>query len=180
MSKEILRQNQRGDTLVEVLLATVIIAVVLSGAYALTNRATRLNQSAIERTTVSNIMSEQIEQIRGIRTSGYGMAAWKEIETNKVRTTQPRFSTTDCSPTPGSQPFYVSRNKSLNDYNNAAMIVTYTTGNDMDPNDLFDVWIEAYYPAATSDYIDFHVRACWEGIGEAPLLRSGLVLRITR
>lgn len=167
-----MRLNQRGDTIIEVLLATVVISIVIAGAYTLTNRATRINQNALERTTVSNIMREQIELIRGARTTGVDTAVWDSIISNKKTSTAPNY--TACAPTTSSQPFYID--PSLNDFNNSSFVTTFT--NSPNYNGLFRVWVEAYQPASVDDYIDFHVRACWEGIGGEVEQNSALVMRI--
>lgn len=156
-------RQQSGDTLVEVLLATVILSVVLAAAFALTNRATRLNQTAVERTTATNLMREQIEIIRGARTND--TLLWSSIP--KSSSTPPDY--TDCKPTTSG--FYVTANSDSTS--------PFTARGNADAyDDLFDVWVEAYKPSGEDEYIDFHVRACWEGIGGEHEQRAALVLRL--
>jgi len=166
-----MRLNRRGDTIIEVLLATVVISIVIAGAYTLTNRATRINQTAIERTTVSNIMREQIELIRGARTTGIETAVWLEISGNRTSSTAPDY---DACQSTSNQAFYMDSN--LDDFNNAGFVIDYD--NSINYNNLFRVWVEAYQPSGITDYIDFHVRACWEGIGGVNEQTASLVMRI--
>jgi Tfp pilus assembly protein PilV len=165
-----LNQAQRGDTIVEVLLATVVISIVIVGAYTLTNRATRINQTAIERTTATNLVKQQIEFIRGMHTYGRSDAAWQEIETNYAANVQPSYAL--CEPTSGSDPFKAD---TAGGYNDANTVNDYTAD-----GALFQVWAEAYQ--ASPSYIDIHVRACWIGIGNSGDLgmqRSISVLRLS-
>lgn len=162
--------NQRGDTLVEVLLATVVISVVIAGAYTLTNRATRLNQLSFERTTAVNQMREQIEYIRGMQIGARNDAGWASL-TSYFSSTNPVYD--NCIPTATGKPFYADPTQP---YDTSAAVNTYSAGNDAYP-DFYDVWVEAYKPSG-QNYIDFHVRACWQGAGGSGEQRAALVLRM--
>ena len=167
-----LRRSQRGDTIVEVLLATVVISIVITGAYVLTNRATRINQTAIERTTATNLVKQQTEFIRGMHTYGRSGTAWGEIENNYAVNARPTY--TNCQPSGGSRPFKADTTRG---YDDAATINDYNFGSD---TGLFKTWAEAYQ--SSNDYVDIHVRVCWEGIGRSGDLgiqRSVSVLRLS-
>lgn len=56
--------TQRGDTLVEVLIAIAILSFVLASSYAVTSRAIRLGQSARERAQGVAFVSQQAEIIQ--------------------------------------------------------------------------------------------------------------------
>lgn len=172
--------KQRGDTIVEVLISTVVIAIVLSGAYALTNRATRINQTAIERTTASKLMQEQIELIRGAQTKGANSETWQAIKDQSSQT--PNYSS--CTPS-GPNGFYIDVNAIGGgfDFDNAGVVVPYDDyiANplvDSNPTDFYRVWVEKVQPVAAG-YADFHVRACWEGIGGEAEQKAAIVLRLS-
>lgn len=59
--------NQRGDTLVEVLIAMAIVAVVLGGAYASANNSLKSTQAAKERDVALRVAEAQIERVRGFK-----------------------------------------------------------------------------------------------------------------
>src|SRR3989344_7835987 len=59
--------NQRGETLIEVTIALIIIGLVLLSAYVLTTRAFQLGQSAKERSQAAQLLQEQAEGLRSIR-----------------------------------------------------------------------------------------------------------------
>ena len=59
-----LRQN--GDTIVEVLIAILIISMVLGGAFAASNRSSRSLQQAQEHTTALKIAEGQVELLKSL------------------------------------------------------------------------------------------------------------------
>lgn len=61
--------DQRGDTLVEVMIATAILTVVLAASYNIAGAVFRLGQSAKERTQAANLIQEQAEALRSFRDS---------------------------------------------------------------------------------------------------------------
>jgi len=67
------KAKQRGDTIVEVMIATAIISLVLAAAYVTTNKNTTLMQASQEREQAQRLVEAQIEALRyngGIAASG--------------------------------------------------------------------------------------------------------------
>jgi prepilin-type N-terminal cleavage/methylation domain-containing protein len=65
--------KQRGDTIVEVMIATAIISLVLAVAYVTTNKNTALMQASQEHEQAQRLVEAQIETLRykgGIAASG--------------------------------------------------------------------------------------------------------------
>jgi len=60
------RLRQRGDTIVEVLIAMTVIALVLAGAYVTTNRSIQNTRAAQERGNALKLAEAQIEQLKGV------------------------------------------------------------------------------------------------------------------
>ncbi len=60
-------RNQRGDTLVEVILALAMLSFIVVSSLTLSLRAYRQGQEAKERTVISNLMQEQAEGLRSLR-----------------------------------------------------------------------------------------------------------------
>jgi|KBSSwiStaDraftv2_1062776.scaffolds.fasta_scaffold266137_2 prepilin-type N-terminal cleavage/methylation domain-containing protein len=58
--------RQRGDTLVEVLIAIAVVTLVLGGAYVTTNRSLLATRSAQERGNALKNAESQIEQLKGL------------------------------------------------------------------------------------------------------------------
>ncbi len=170
--KQRLNGSQVGDTLVEVMLASAVLSLVLAGAFTITNKATRINQNANERTNVSNLMQREVEFIRASHkqdpASFWGAVAGYEIGEN----------TTFCDLTSGTNSrmnaFYM--NDSLTN-----VPITFSGDGDMkdyNETDFFDIWVEPVDGGVT--HADFFVYACWEGIGGEGMQRSGLVLRLSK
>jgi prepilin-type N-terminal cleavage/methylation domain-containing protein len=60
------RQDQRGDTLVEVMIAIVIVATVIGGAYVVSNRSLQSTRSAQERGNALKLGEAQVEQLKAL------------------------------------------------------------------------------------------------------------------
>jgi prepilin-type N-terminal cleavage/methylation domain-containing protein len=177
-----MRFNQAGDTLVEVLLATAILSMVLAGAFTISNRATRINQSAEERTQVSNLMQREVELLKAKHASNPD-SLWNELDDTSV---EPWFagtterSTSFCGDTgasPSAGSFVVNTDLTLKKLDPASRSGYYT---DYDDTDFFNVWIEAVDNGPASSYADFFVYACWDGVGGEGYQQSGLVVRLNR
>lgn len=166
-----LRQNQRGDTLVEVLLSTVILSIVLAGAISLSNRATRTNQNAFEKTEVSNQMREQAELMQYLEASK--ATDWTEI-VSYAGGVSPTDPPSDCTPRTV-DPFYID----VNTKEPMPYVHDPDVNNVQDAYaDIFRVWVEAYQPGP--GYIDVHIRGCWEGAGGLGEQRTGIVQRFAQ
>ncbi len=176
--------NSRGETIVEVLLATVILSTVIAGAYTLSTRATRIGQASIERTEVTNQVQSNAEVLRGI--SFERGAAWSRIvtddeETSFVTNIKPIYDETTCEPTPGSRPFIINQDnigtpdEDSDNVFGANVIEPFETDDVLDES-IYSFWIEAYQE--TDNYIDFHIRACWQNLTGSSYNRSGAVLRL--
>jgi len=56
--------RERGDTLVEVMVAIVIVATVIGGAYVVSNRSLQSTRGAQERSSALKLAEAQIEQLK--------------------------------------------------------------------------------------------------------------------
>jgi prepilin-type N-terminal cleavage/methylation domain-containing protein len=61
-----LPKSQRGDTIIEVLIATAIVSLVLTSAYALTSRNVRTNQAVQEQAYAQKLVEKQVELLRAV------------------------------------------------------------------------------------------------------------------
>lgn len=60
------RDAERGDTLVEVLIAIAVISLILGGAFVMTNRSLLGTRDAQERVNATKLVEGQIEQIKNL------------------------------------------------------------------------------------------------------------------
>lgn len=153
-------KNQRGDTLIEVLLATVVISIVIAGAFTISSRALRINQTSKERTEVVNKMRQQLELIKAAADEDAGN--WNVVKSFNSDTCfymqtdgTPIQIIPDCPTTP-------------------TVLIT-----DADTTDFFNIWVEQSDATAGSDLArDFTVKAYWDGIGSEGFQSSSMVLRL--
>lgn len=59
-------RRERGDTIVEVLIAVAIVSLVLAGAYVSTNRSLLATRAAQERVSALKLAESQMEQIKSL------------------------------------------------------------------------------------------------------------------
>lgn len=57
-------KHQRGDSILEVLLAIVVISVILAGAFGVTRRSSQAVRGSQEQTQATKIVESQLEQLR--------------------------------------------------------------------------------------------------------------------
>ena len=67
---QLMRSRQRGDTIVEVLIAIAVIGAVLGGAYVVVNNSANNNQAAQERTAAVGVAESQLELLRSYAAAG--------------------------------------------------------------------------------------------------------------
>ncbi len=65
LTSRLSRNRQRGDTLVEVLIAIAVVSLILGGAYVTTNRSLQATRAAQERAIALKLAESQIERLKG-------------------------------------------------------------------------------------------------------------------
>lgn len=157
---------QRGDTLVEVLMAIVIMSMVIVGALTIMSRGLAAAQIAVEHSEVRLSINSQIEALRFARDSYIknpadpSGAQWKAVIT--ASNTTPITYDSSCNTTSGKQAFYMTKNSTQvtrNNYTPATPATVATPGTGL--------WIESVLsPSGTTPaYVDFVIRACWPALG---------------
>ena len=64
--------TQRGDTIVEVLIAIAVISLILGGAFVLTNRSLQGTRAAQERLNAIKLVEGQLEQVKNLSRTNNG------------------------------------------------------------------------------------------------------------
>ena len=160
--------HNRGDTLVEVLMAVVIISVVIVGAITMMNRGLAAGQVALEHSQVRLAINSQIEMLQFARneyirnTSSPSAVQWKAIVTASDQ--QPVNYDQTCNVSGTKTGFYLTKSGTQvtrNTYtpNIPGNIPTAGTG----------IWIESVLSpnGLAQAYVDFIIRACWQASGNA-------------
>jgi prepilin-type N-terminal cleavage/methylation domain-containing protein len=159
-------RKERGDTLVEVLMAIVIISVVIVGAMTVMSRGLAVAQIALEHSQTRLVINSQLEMVRFARdayvkdrTSATALQ-WQAIVTGSNSTAVNYDGS--CNVSGGKQGFYMTKNATQvtrNTYTPSTPAVLPSPGQ--------GVWIEAVLsPGGTTPaFVDFVVRACWQASG---------------
>lgn len=187
--------KQRGDTLIEVLLAIGILTAAIVGGLAIMNRGNAEAYNALERSQVRAEVAGQAEMLHYLRdqyllarannqqpVSGTPAGLWEEIRTTYA-TDEDTPDQGDCSePRAGS--FFINTSGTdlaINAFSypaNEATDAAAVAGNGL--------WIEAVTPAAyvgaqpapQYGYIDFYVKACWNPAGGTIKQNLSTVVRL--
>lgn len=165
-------KHENGDTLVEVLMAVVILGLVIVGAITIMNRGLAAAQIALEHSETRLEINRQIELLRYLRDqyainpSSAEAALWSSVITGS--NTNDFVYDTACQQTPAKvgTSFYLSRASGTLQklaYNAAAIPQSSAKA------DTGGLWVEARPSLATYSpaYVDFVVRACWQASGSS-------------
>lgn len=192
-AKKLLRQ--RGDTIVEVLLSIAILSLVIVGGSTLINVGMQNAINSVEHTQVRNLVVGQAELLRYLRDNADQenensiSEVWYDTlldaDNDFVNTASPTPIDT-CSPVGGRQPFYLTVTYNGDDQKPDIAVREYQNNvSDSRPYAVpgRGLWVEGVAsPAGTSPvYIDFHIRACWQGTGTSDYeQQSNTVIRLYR
>ncbi len=163
--------RQRGDTLVEVLIAMAVLAIVTVGSFSLMNKGVAMMYESMERSEARLLIDRQIEsltfardqyllgQIPGANLSGASLVAataWQAIKSASPVTASPAAG--NCSDT--SNAFSLQRDAS-NNLKLVSGVTNAIAAGFPSPGD--GIWIQKINSpvSAKIPYIDFYVRACW-------------------
>lgn len=166
-------RRQRGDTLVEVLMAVVILSIVIVGAITLMTRGLQAAQIAVEHTQVRLSINAQTEMLRYLR-DGY----LQDPQSNAGQTWASLFAGSplyaDTNPSSYGGPCGVSTSKTGFYLQQSGANVTVQPFNAANKPALAalpgqGLWIEATRSLGSISpaYVDFQLRACWQGSGSS-------------
>lgn len=179
-------RSQRGDTLVEVMIAIAILSMAIVGGLTIMNYGYSVANNAVERTQVQATMEGQLALVSYardafIRSDGQvtdpGSQMWQAIQSRIV--TGSGSNNAHCNnstPAPGSNSFYINENlaalgtASIANFTGTRASTLATPGQGM--------WIEARRAGGSIPYVDFYVKACWDAIGTSPNQEARTVVRL--
>lgn len=163
-------KDQRGDTLIEVLVATVVLSVVTVSAFILMNRGMATTMQAVENTQVRQVMDGQLDMVRYIHNAALGSestsvpaqqaAEWANLLAKTNPTTITAFNA--CPNNVDAKRFYITTAATEPKIRVAQYTATTRPAGQAIAGD--GIWLEAVRPNAGANYIDVHVRACWNPI----------------
>jgi len=201
-----MRLNQRGDTIIEVLFAVTVFAMVAVGSLTIMNQGTATAQRALEITLVRQQIDAQAEAIRFIHQAyitAYQKGGaeptdiageWKKMTDKGVPSASP-FGVSGGTTCPASVP-----NAGSSFILNARKATVWGTTPSMSPppggslppfaqvrydgdsniENAYGLWVEAVPSAGTDGpgFVDFHIRACWSASGSSAPATLGTIVRL--
>lgn len=187
------KSMQRGDTIIEVILAFAVFALLAVGTITLMNRGTQASQQALESTLTQEVVAGQAETLRFLRESyiadpsASGPAAvFKDINDNRTVASPSPFGAANCTSTIPTGAFAV-------DPSTAGVVPAVAVTDASAPAypqvvtvagvaKAYGVWVEAVKdPTPTPGqpiFIDFHIRACWFSPAGSEATTTGTILRL--
>ncbi len=202
------QSTKSGDTIIEVLFAVAVFAMVAVGSLTIMNQGTASAQRSLEITLVRQQIDAQAEAIRYIHQSYVAAfqkdgaaplgtsAEWTKMTsktTGKGASGASAFGQMgDSCPvtTPGQKPFILNARTAT--IWNATPAMSAPVGASLPPfaqviynddssiNRAYGLWVEAI-PSNTNDgpgFVDFHIRACWDGPGGSVPMTLGTIVRL--
>lgn len=183
---------EKGDTIIEVLLAIAVFSLVALGSLTLMNKGTTTAQRALEITAVRHQIDNQAELLRYINNAYMSnplvetdeSRVWQQIQTQAGLNTsdiEPISIIDDkCPELSANNPFVLATAPDSVSFNKL------TNGNFVNDPPSFaqlrsiplkaeGLWIEA---KSNTSYIDFYIRACWQSIGQKVPMTIQTIVRL--
>jgi prepilin-type N-terminal cleavage/methylation domain-containing protein len=176
-----MKKNQRGDTLVEVLIAITVLGIIVAGCLAVMNRSLVSILNSAERTASRADINSQTDLLNYVYRND--KATWDKIMkmayTNKSSSSAPDNVTKVCELNPGSNSSSKTAGSFWLEYKpdgSGVGLHENLTKNDNGTNQSQraipgkGLWIDAvYYPKNSVNnkrsYVDFYIKACWVPLG---------------
>ena len=188
-----MRRNERGDTLVELILAVAIFSLASVSALVLMNRGIALSQNGLEVTLVREQMDGQAEMIRYLRDTSNSV--WDTIKTHANGTAVAALTSATC-PAPGdiqlstnAHGFFVSRNPGSGvfvisdaDAGHFEKPATYAKI-DYDAQKSYGLWVQVAKAEdknnSAIEAYDIYIHACWDSVATKNMPSTlGTIVRI--
>ena len=200
-------RRDQGDTLIEVLFAVTVFALIVVTTLSIMNQGTATSQRSVEITTVRQQMDAQTEMLRFLHDSyvqsfSSGVAAdpatnagqyARALQIGKDTTAVSALGSTSCG-TPPAGAFVLrttgsgasSRVMLVNRASQSSVFTAPTTyaqaGIVSGAFRAQGLWVEALannsVSTTTSGFTDFHVRACWSAPGLKQPMNLGTIVRL--
>jgi type II secretory pathway pseudopilin PulG len=191
----------KGDTLVEVLFAVTVFSMVAVGGLAIMNQGTAAAQRSLEISLVRSEIDAQAEALRFLNAAyiaGYqpGVASydlstptgqWSRLQQAVRSADFAKFSdSTVCEAPSGS--FIIDTRRAqvvrqvdgLFAHPQTFSQLRYKSSEYTELESVDGIWIEAISSpdSSGSGYIDFHIRACWDALGQSVPATLGTIVRL--
>ena len=177
-----MRRQQQGDTIVEVMVAFAVFALVAAGAITVMNRGLATAQRSLEITLVREQIDSQAELLRYARDTS--SSVWQTIKSSAASDGGARCYADDNLP---SAAFYMNitnpgpasgsvEYRSLGNlpFPQTATYSRVAVGNTPSAEGLWIVPVRV----GTSNAYDMHIHACWDSVGSEVPVTLGTIVRL--
>lgn len=200
------RQLERGDTIIEVVFAIVIFSFVAISSIAIMNQGIATGERALEVTLVRQQINAQAEALRFIHearvvTPGSSYATtWANLSTLQSKDSS-AYGQSEASPygvsegkcvVPNGSRFrpFIMNARTVQIWSKAPTITSTVSGQrpypqvvyntDSSISNAYGMWIESVPSGAGAEkpFVDFHIRACWDAPGSAVPMTVGTIVRL--
>lgn len=196
------KKNQRGDTIIEVLIAVTVFSLVAVGGLSIMNQGSSLAQRSLEITLTRQQIDAQADTLRFLHdsyvasyrgrdvsnyTPGTPAREWAELIQRSIG------SASDFSRpiVDGGCPTTMPTGGFILNTNTAQVVTTGLSPSIVHAQVRYDndgvltaqegIWVEAVRRAPTAStpgYYDFHIRACWYAPGQSNPMLLGTIVRL--
>lgn len=174
---------RRGDTMVEVIVAFAVFALVATGAIAVMNRGLTVTERSLEITLVREQIDAQAQLLRYARDTD--STAWNDILGNLADSGGDGCPINGGMITPPSQAFIASVSSSTPrevTYTKLGPGIfeqpgTYSQFTLDDSPKSYGLWVVPVRVGLSNSY-DMHIYACWHGPGDTAPTKLGTIVRL--
>jgi len=167
--------NQKGDTIIEVMLAMSLLSLFLFISWGVTNRSSQISANARTRIVMVNALKEQAEIIKAKTTQGTTSSITSGINQSLTIPDDP------CESAVMDQSTGVIANSFHYAYDQSSQtVIKRTNFKKVNNNNEYRVWVQQKQSGPSSaSYTDFYVRGCWVTLGGVQQLdNSNFILRL--
>ena len=184
MRKITLPATRRGDTMIEVLFATVVFALVAILTIALMNNGLSSAISSIELTNARNLINAEAESLRfvhnAVATSGTYKNLWGSLVANATEEPYSVDDSTSCEELLEKMSskytiFALSTTTPITD--SESSITTSETYPYMDDSTSYSLWT---YARNAGDVYEFYIVSCWDSVSSSAPNILDTVIRLTK
>jgi len=191
-----MKDNNRGDTIIEVLLAVAVFSLVSVGAMIIMNQGTATAQRAVEITLVRMQIDAQAEALRAVHQaagkSDTAKPVWQSIISGADSSAPSAAVVDGTCPDPSGGAFFLDP-VTMQTYEGDDRLLSATDGGappyaqvvvpDSGLPTAYGLWIEPVRMggdtnAGTPDAYDFYIRTCWHAPGSSAPMTIGTVVRL--
>lgn len=188
-----------GDTIIEVILAVTIFSMMAVGAISIMNSGVSVAQRSLEITLVRSEMKAQAEGLRYIHQQymsgdSTATAEWNKIINERTQESPSAYGALNIknqclSSSELKQPFALdidNINKQsqfmstrIEPTGSAGSLLPYAHFDNGSSTAIgYGLWVESVRKSSSQNYVDFHIRACWDTIGESVPTTLGTIVRL--